>query len=141
VAKTFPADFYVTCATVIPVLFIALAVQGSTHDDLLSSAKRAARRRPMRQRDGAASAFLPALAYLTLMAGVTGEWAALGSLFSQSDDRTTRVLVMVMTLYLMILTSAGPVRKYFKADSEISELIRRADPDEGQEPATPGEPG
>jgi hypothetical protein len=34
-AKTFDVDFYVTCATVIPVLFLAVAVQGSAYASLL----------------------------------------------------------------------------------------------------------
>ena len=33
--KHFPSDFYVTCATVIPVLFLAYAVQGRVYGSLL----------------------------------------------------------------------------------------------------------
>jgi hypothetical protein len=34
-APAFNADFYMTAATVIPVLFLAIAVQGSTYTDIL----------------------------------------------------------------------------------------------------------
>ena len=39
--KTFDADFYVVCATVIPVLFLAIAVQGDAYKTLLNAALRA----------------------------------------------------------------------------------------------------
>lgn len=38
VAKNFNADFYVTCATVIPVLFIAVTVQGQAYEAVLREA-------------------------------------------------------------------------------------------------------
>jgi hypothetical protein len=40
-AKHFSPDFYVTCATVIPVLFLALAVQGRTYESVLRSLEQA----------------------------------------------------------------------------------------------------
>jgi len=41
-ANTFPAsDFYVTCATVIPVLFLAVAVQGRAYERVLRTANSA----------------------------------------------------------------------------------------------------
>lgn len=39
-AEKFNADFYVTCATVIPVLFLAAAVQGQAFVFLLQRARR-----------------------------------------------------------------------------------------------------
>jgi len=38
--EKFNADFYVTCATVIPVLFLAAAVQGQAFAFLLQRARR-----------------------------------------------------------------------------------------------------
>src|SRR5258708_6016603 len=43
-APPFNADFYSVAATVIPVLFLAVAVQGHAYQDLLSSATDAGRR-------------------------------------------------------------------------------------------------
>ena len=41
-APAFNADFYTVAATVIPVLFLAIAVQGHIYDDLITAAKNAA---------------------------------------------------------------------------------------------------
>jgi hypothetical protein len=43
VGPAFNADFYVTTASVIPVLFLALTVQGEMYGQLLATASRAAR--------------------------------------------------------------------------------------------------
>jgi hypothetical protein len=42
-AKNPDTDFYVTCATVIPVLFLALALQGRPYDSLIRANWKAAR--------------------------------------------------------------------------------------------------
>jgi hypothetical protein len=42
VAKSFPSDFYVTCATAIPVLFLVFAVRGNTYGEMLTVARKAA---------------------------------------------------------------------------------------------------
>jgi hypothetical protein len=42
VYKSFNSDFYVVCATVIPVLFLALAVQGDSYQALLDASLKAA---------------------------------------------------------------------------------------------------
>jgi hypothetical protein len=53
-AENFNANFYVTCATVIPVLFLAAAVQGQAFVFVLQRA----RRRTGRQRERATLRFL-----------------------------------------------------------------------------------
>lgn len=90
-AENFPADFYVTCATVIPVLFLALVVQGGTYESMLRTALEAAHRQPMRSRDNTLATFLPLVPYFALIAGVLGEVAALSALYSGSDpNRSSR---------------------------------------------------
>jgi hypothetical protein len=123
VDKHFNADFYVTCATVIPVLFLALVVQGGTYENMLRTAMEAAHRHPGRGRDGAASAFLPAVAYLTLVAGVLGEAFALGALFSRWDTTASRATVMVMTLLLLVVIAAGPAWKFFGVQRSVEQLL------------------
>jgi hypothetical protein len=123
VDKHFNADFYVTCATVIPVLFLALVVQGGTYENMLRTAMEAAHRHPGRGRDGAASAFLPAVAYLTLVAGVLGEAFALGALFSRWDTTASRATVMVMTLFLLVVIAAGPAWKFFGVQRSVEQLL------------------
>jgi hypothetical protein len=61
VTKHFNADFYITCATVIPVLYLALAVQGGTYEAMLKAALAGQRRKPKRSRDHAAAVLLPRL--------------------------------------------------------------------------------
>ena len=122
--KHFNADFYVTCATVIPVLFLALVVQGSTYESMLRSAVEAANREPVRGRDGAVSQLLPVVAYLTLMAGVLGEAGALWALFNGRDTKTDRVVVLVMTVFLLTIAAAGPVWRFFRVQDTVSRLER-----------------
>ena len=45
-AKGYDSDFYVVCATVIPVLFLAAAVQGNAYKNVLGAATRAAVTKP-----------------------------------------------------------------------------------------------
>jgi hypothetical protein len=42
--ENFNADFYVTCATVIPVLFLALAVQGRTYEVVVQAVQKRMKR-------------------------------------------------------------------------------------------------
>jgi len=88
-SKSFPSDFYVTCATVIPVLFLALIVQGGTFEAILKTAQQAVQTSPKRQREHAAINLLPAAAWLTVAAAALGEGASLVILYQGSDDSTT----------------------------------------------------
>jgi hypothetical protein len=124
VDQHFDADFYVTCATVIPVLFLALAVQGGTYEDMLRTAVDAAHRQPGRGRDGAAAALLPAIAYLTLVAGALGEAFALWALFSGEDTTAGRATVMVMTLFLLVVIAAGPAWRFFRVQRSVEQLLQ-----------------
>jgi hypothetical protein len=124
VGKHFNADFFVTCATVIPVLFLALVVQGGTYESMLRSAVEAANREPGRGRDGAVSQLLPAVAYLTLMAGVIGEAGALWALFNGRDTKTDRAVVLVTTLFLLTIAAAGPAWRFFRVQDTVSQLAR-----------------
>lgn len=120
VANNFPSDFYVTCATVIPVLFLAIVVQGGTYESMLRSAKAAAQKLPRRQRDYAAAELLPAAAYLALIAGLIGEIGALIVLYNGSDTRTDRTVVLVATLFLLVIVAAGPAWKWFQVQDAIN---------------------
>ena len=102
------SDFYMTCATVIPVLFIALVVPGGTFDTMLSTAMRAARREPLRQRDGMASAWLPGLAWIIVMCAALGEIFCVLILFTGSSDGGGG-LVLAMTIVLALRRPPGPL--------------------------------
>jgi hypothetical protein len=145
VAGGFPSDFYVTCATVIPVLFLALVVQGGTYETMLRSASHAAHRRPGRSRDDAAAQLLPLVAYLTLAAAILGEAFALIALFNGSEDgRSEGVIILIMTLILVAVAGAGPAWRWIKAQGEIEALeVSRADlsDDDPQAPVSPADSG
>jgi hypothetical protein len=89
-APAFNADFYMTAATVIPVLFLAIAVQGSTYTDILRIAHDAGDRTgpyaptsgSRREAIGATTAYVAAarLGVFVLVYGVFGEILALISL-------------------------------------------------------------
>lgn len=124
VAKNFSPDFYVTCATVIPVLFLAVAVQGRTYvnyasDFSLSFAFD-------RNRDLWGAWWLRDLIVARMLLAIAGSWlavitaiavaitCALGEglavyvLYQGSEPTFARPLVLVATLLLMVIAFAGP---------------------------------
>jgi hypothetical protein len=136
VAKHFNADFYITCATVIPVLFIALVVQGGTYEDMLRTALEAAHRRPGRSRDAAAHQLLPSVAYLSLMAGVLGEVFALIALFNgTATGFEDRLVVLLMTIFLVIAVAAGPAWRWMRVQDTVDRLERERARVEREHPA------
>jgi len=133
VTDKFPSDFYVTCATVIPVLFLAVAVQGRTWESMLRSYRMAdhvasadfARRwrdaqsgwggeglLNLRRRGSAnfkSSNLTLAIVYI-IAAGTFGEFMALLSLYRGSEVNGGRFIVFVATLILVAAVAADPIR-------------------------------
>lgn len=131
VTDKFPSDFYVTCATVIPVLFLALAVQGQAYGLVLRTSERAegysnttwrrglGLQPPARQErplQGAremlaeiASLALWVIALLIVFAGGFGEGLALYALYRGSEPADARRWVLVATLVLVAAVVAGPL--------------------------------
>jgi hypothetical protein len=86
VPKTFNSDFYVVCATVIPVPFLAVAVQGNAYKAVLDAAMKAARANAndgwLRQMSALArSRTLQIIGYFIWSAGAIGEIQALQVLY------------------------------------------------------------
>jgi hypothetical protein len=81
--EKFNADFYVTCATVIPVLFLAAAVQGQAFVFLLQRA----RRRTARQRQWITLRFFRFHVAAIVIAGIAGEPIALWALYGNPRGR------------------------------------------------------
>jgi hypothetical protein len=119
-SKNFPSDFYVACATVIPVLFLALIVQGGTYESLLQAARRAAQQLPRRNREFAITMILPLVAQLTILCTLTGEVFALLALYLQQDSRTINAVVMLTTLELLFAVTAVPVAQLWRTDRAIT---------------------
>jgi hypothetical protein len=138
-ADKLPSDFYVTCATVIPVLFLAVAVQGRTFESILrayrtadqASAEDIARRlrdahsrreraKQVRQHRWSSARMKSSLSILTAFfivgAGTVGEFIALLTLYRGSEVTTNqylvasgRFIVLVATLILVAAVAAGPI--------------------------------
>jgi preprotein translocase subunit SecG len=119
VAATFQGDFYVACATVIPVLMLAFVVQGGTYESMLEAAAKAARA-PDGSRDRFAALLLPRAAGAALTAAVVGEVGALVGLYRGADTSAQRLITLLATLLLMIVVIAAPTWKFLQVRRSIT---------------------
>ncbi len=115
----FNSDFYVTAATVIPVLYLALGVQGSLLAGVIAGLNKYLRAmsqlRPnsIRRQVGLVIRLVGAYvlmiaAGLIVGAGVAGEIAALLTLYHQSGTPVTGRLVLYSLIALLAFTAASP---------------------------------
>jgi hypothetical protein len=116
VAKNFNADFYITCATVIPVLFLAVAVQGQVYDAALRNSLQQARtgrhnRRISKYSTRIFSLLLFLAAYVILLAGIGGELTALLALYAGAEGGA-KLFTLLATLALVIAAAAGPLARF-----------------------------
>ena len=106
--EKFNADFYITCATVIPVLFLAAAIQGQAFVFLLQRAGRGT----ARQRQWITRRFFRFRVAAIVIAGIVGEPIALWALYRESERPWQRPTVLVATLILLVAVAAAPVGTY-----------------------------
>lgn len=99
VAKNFSPDFYVTCATVIPVFFLAVAVQGRAYESVL--------RAIWRRSPWVTGLYLQWIALPIFFAGGSGEYYALLALYKGSDQH--RAWVFQATLILLAAVLVAPL--------------------------------
>jgi hypothetical protein len=115
-----PSDFYVTCATVIPVLFLAAAVQGGTIFAKILALNQQAVSQALEARETVSPKWyhdLPPVASVgfagsgavILIAGGVGEGFALFTLFRHQEIPGGRWLVLVSSLVLVAAVVAGPL--------------------------------
>ena len=119
-AKPFPSDFYVVCAIVIPVLFLALVVQGGTYEAMLNAARNAARALPRRTWNYVLARFLPWVAYLAVAGALGGELLSLLALFSDSDTYQPRLVVLITTISLMGVVAAAPAWRWWQVRRAVA---------------------
>jgi hypothetical protein len=107
----FNSTFYATAATVIPVLFVAIAVQAGLYGDLLSAARRASLRADRGVgaigRIGIVLAIIAwgatwFLALVILVVGTYGELAALNALYVQHPERGVFLSTMILVVAVAI---------------------------------------
>jgi len=134
--EKFNADFYVTCATVIPVLFLAAAVQGQAFVFLLQRAERAT----AQQRQWITRRFFRLRVTAIVIAGIAGEPIALWALYRESERPWQRPTVLAATLILLLAVAAAPVGAY--AD-QVGKFLQQTPqgPPERPGPGEGGAPG
>lgn len=120
---TFNSDFYITAATIIPVLYLALTLQSSTFDMVLEwwgklLTRRSGRSRKVERRFWIA--LLVAIVGLSLLIeGLFGEIYAVQALYSrQSNIGTTQfilVSVIILTLAVIVVTSIRLITTFYNA--------------------------
>jgi uncharacterized sodium:solute symporter family permease YidK len=138
---SFPVDFYAVSATVIPVLFLALLVQDTglklmahaakTYFDDIAQGHPRPVTRPM---------LLIITATIGLVYGVVGEVIALNELLNQGDSMTSRTLVFLAVVLLLIGVASIPVFAiYGPLFREFKAIRRRQARKENDKPETPAE--
>jgi hypothetical protein len=121
---------------VIPVLFLAYAVQGRVYESLLRASFSnmrvslpSAKVNTRRWRGALAEPLLLRfVAYAVLVLGVYGEYSALMALYSDSEQPGQRPEVFVLTLVLLVAVVIGPVWHYAKlsvAEDMFAEEVAR----------------
>lgn len=128
-APAFNGLFYATAATIIPVFFLALAVQGRMYSDLLRAAQALARARQHPRFTGTADGRLSPLSRLSMgtvngllwlaawlipISGFFGEQGAIIALYREHDNSGTRLIVLVSTLLLLVAVAIGPVVTFIR---------------------------
>jgi hypothetical protein len=126
---TFNADFYVTAATVIPVLYLALTLQGSTFEKVMSKWRDSVQDESKDVRP--IQVFLPAyvlfciLASVIILGGLLGEFYAIMALYSRSAADHSTVVVAVSLLALLAAVVAGPTISYWSIPWKFISAIKR----------------
>jgi hypothetical protein len=123
--KTFDSDFYVVCATVIPVLFLAVAVQGNAYKTLLDTALkvRATNADDSWRRKWTAiirARTLQRIGYAIWCAGALGEFLALLVLYQGHEQPETRITVFFCTVLLVFAAAMGPLNAYNEIRKQLN---------------------
>lgn len=112
-ATPFNGDFYGAVAAVIPVLFLAIAVQGPLYQDLMNTGRSLIRaggatgaRKAVRTLGYTALWYF---GYFTIVSGIVGELIALIALSVRRDNLTLRVVLLGMTGFLLLGVAIGPL--------------------------------
>lgn len=113
-APPFNANFFIVAATVIPVLFLALAVQGRTYESLVKAFSDAHQRwitpgpRIRVLAAGAISVIAVLAAWVILLYSAVAEVIAIYVLYKQQARSTTAHTAFAAVTFMVIMTAAGP---------------------------------
>jgi hypothetical protein len=119
----YPSDFYVTTATVIPVLFLALVVQGRTYEEMAKATARylSQLRSAMASNSGLRVWVLQWVSILFFILTlslvsfpVIAEIEGLLTLGSGKETGGQRGFVMAVTIYLFVVVAIPPLANFFR---------------------------
>jgi len=140
-AATVPAfneTFYSVAATIIPVLFLALAVQGSFLGELLSLADRVSAR-PSRLARALASIYAAEapwrLAAYVVIIPTVGEFLAILSLYQQHATEFGGSITFAGVILLVVMTAFKPALAVF-APRKTPSADANSDPESGKSDAS-----
>jgi hypothetical protein len=120
-SSSFNANFYVAAATVIPVLYLAITLQGSTFEALMQRLKKAL---PESQPVGSSKPSLktvarPVLTVLTMViatvlifGGIAAEFISFFALYQQKSSPRMDRDVLALIGGLLVVVIAGPVIRF-----------------------------
>lgn len=143
-SKTFPADFYVTVATVIPVLYLAIAIQGRTYEAMI---KAAMKYYPTYVQEGQSykrlRAFMigtsiTAVALALVLSSAISEMIALYALSKESQNPGVRNFIMNTMIALLLAVTIPPVTASIRAIAGILKSTEASKRAKKQMPAPAG---
>jgi hypothetical protein len=129
-APAFNSVFNSTVATIIPVFFLALAVQGRVYQDLVQAALTIAREQAASTPSkGYVERFMEnspvlLLAGLSLLAtfGMLGEVNSITALYDNSDTSAGRLFTLICVCCLILAVFIGPFMVVGKAMRELTDI-------------------
>lgn len=110
---TFNADYAMTVATVIPVLYLALTIQGTTFENILTRWKQAAEKEHRLKNEIRLA--LPALtafySFTILLSSLVSEYGAIRALYYR--QAYAQFMPLLSIAGLLVLIAAGPIIRFY----------------------------
>jgi hypothetical protein len=121
----FNTNFYITVSTIIPIFFLALAVQGTEYQDAMRALIIAFRtsRQDRRLRNIAVITIGYAFVIAVLGAGFSGEAIAINALYYGSDDPIQRGWTRLATLFLLVAVVGRPAWQMTKLSFKVARSL------------------
>jgi hypothetical protein len=118
-SPSFNANFYIVAATVIPVLFLAIAVQGRPYESLMTAFSHAFRRwmvpgRWIRSVPAAVIGVTAAVAAGGMLYSAVAEVLAVYALYQQQARSATAQNVLLAVTFMVIMTAAAPGLAFYR---------------------------
>jgi hypothetical protein len=116
--SSFNANFYTVTAAIIPVLYLALTLQGRTFEALMARWRSFNQEAPFKflPQLGVAALALAAMAgAAAVFFGVLAEFLSLRALYTERSTPATQAVVLDASIILLAMTAAGPFFWFWSA--------------------------